>query len=48
MQDLPSDPRYDELPEPCKAIVTPGEWAWLSDSEKIRFVQTQTEPDPEP
>jgi hypothetical protein len=38
---------YEFLPEPIKAIVSPKEYLWLSDAEKARLEQTETEPDPE-
>lgn len=39
---------YDVLDDSIKAIVSPKEYAWLSEAEKTRLVQDLTEPDPEP
>lgn len=36
---------YDSLPEPIKLSITPKEWAWLSDEEKVRYCQEATEPE---
>lgn len=36
---------YAKLPEPIKAIVGPVEYFWLSDAEKARLVQSETEPE---
>lgn len=36
---------YKALPEGIKAYVSLKEWLWLSDAEKARLVQTETEPD---
>lgn len=41
--DLPAD--YRALPESIKAYVSLKEWLWLSDTEKARLVQTETEPE---
>jgi len=38
---------YDELPEAVKVRLSPKEYLWLSDAEKARLIQTETEPDPE-
>lgn len=38
---------YESLPESIKAVVSPKEYLWLSDAEKDRLEQTETEPDPE-
>lgn len=38
---------YSELPESIKEIVTRKEYLWLSDAEKARLVQSETEPDHE-
>lgn len=38
-------PQYDALPTSIKALYTPREWLWLSDSAKANLVQTETEPD---
>lgn len=36
---------YDELPAFIKARFSEKEWLWLSDGEKARLVQTETEPE---
>lgn len=36
---------YQDLPEPIKQIVSPKEYLWLSDAEKARLVQNETEPE---
>ena len=36
---------YDELPEAIKATLEMTRWAWLSDAEKARLVQDETEPE---
>lgn len=38
---------YEALPESIKATYTPDEYAWLSDEQKARLIQTETEPDAE-
>lgn len=38
---------YSALPEPIKASMTHKEWLWLSDAEKQRLIQTETEPETE-
>jgi hypothetical protein len=38
---------YDDLPESIRLHLSLHEWQWLSDEEKQRLVQTETEPDPE-
>ena len=40
---MPSE--YDELPEAVQYGITPKEFAWLSDAEKARLIQTETEPE---
>lgn len=35
------------LPQAIKDAVSPKEYAWLSDAEKARLIQTETEPDAE-
>lgn len=46
-----SDPNlpagYDELPEAIKATLSSKEYLWLSDAEKARLIQNETEPEPE-
>lgn len=37
--------QYDDLPEAIKATLPQREWLWLSDGEKARLIQTETEPD---
>lgn len=39
---------YDALPESIRAYISPREYLWLSDAEKARLLQDETEPDPEP
>lgn len=41
----PAPGSYDDLPEPIKSVVTPQEWAWMSDAQKQHLVQEETEPD---
>lgn len=36
---------YDKLPTPIQAVYTQAQYAWLSDAEKARLVQLETEPD---
>lgn len=36
---------YDELPEAIKHTMSHREWSWLSDAEKARLIQDETEPD---
>ena len=36
---------YHELPESIKATLSYSQWLWLSDSEKARLEQTETEPE---
>lgn len=43
LQPIPAG--YAELPEGIKQAVTPREYAWLTDTEKARLVQSETEPD---
>ena len=37
--------QYDDLPESIKTVVTPKEFDWLSDGEKARLIQNETEPE---
>ena len=36
---------YDALPEPIKLYHTREQWLWLSDMEKARLIQDETEPE---
>lgn len=36
---------YDELPASIRALYSPEQYQWLSDDEKARIVQTETEPE---
>jgi len=36
---------YADLPEAIRHTLKPNEWAWLSDAEKARLMQTETEPE---
>ena len=36
---------YDELPECIKALYTLDQYLWLSDEEKGRLLQQETEPE---
>lgn len=36
---------YEELPEAIKHTMSYQGWAWLSDAEKARLVQDETEPE---
>lgn len=38
---------YDALPEAIKEAYTEQQYLWLSDAEKARLIQTETEPEPE-
>ena len=38
---------YEDLPEAIRLCVPYPAWLWLSDAEKERLLQTETEPDPE-
>lgn len=38
---------YDELPKSIKVLYTPEQYLWLSDDEKGRLEQTETEPETE-
>lgn len=50
MSDFQNPPRndYERLPAAIRDVVSEHEYAWLSDSEKSRLEQSETEPDPEP
>jgi hypothetical protein len=37
--------QYQELPEAIRTNVTYTDWAWLSDAEKARLQQSETEPE---
>lgn len=36
---------YDELPDSIKAVHSPQEYLWLSDAQKGRLMQDETEPE---
>lgn len=36
---------YDELPESIKCTMAHSAWLWLSDAEKARLIQDETEPE---
>lgn len=36
---------YDALPRPIKDLHPYSSWAWLSETEKGRLIQTETEPE---
>lgn len=38
---------YEKLPQHIKEAVSEREYLWLSDGEKARLEQTETEPEPE-
>lgn len=38
---------YEALPAAIKDVVSEHEYLWLSDAEKARLEQTETEPEPE-
>lgn len=40
-----SNKDYDQLPEGVKLAYTLQEFLWLSDAEKARLLQTETEPE---
>lgn len=42
-----SNREYDALPESVRALYTLQEYLWLSDAEKARLLQTETEPEGE-
>jgi len=39
---------YMELPESIRALYGFDQYLWLSDAEKVRLIQTETEPDSYP
>lgn len=45
LQEATGDAGFDELPEAVRYQITHKEWLWLSDGEKARYVQNQTEPE---
>lgn len=45
--DLTGNAGYDALPRGVKDLYTLQQWLWLSDDEKGRLVQTETEPERE-
>lgn len=47
MNDTQLPAGYVELPDAIKATLSPKEYLWLSDAEKARLIQNETEPDPE-
>jgi hypothetical protein len=38
-------PEYDDLDDGVQAAITPAQFAWLPDSERLRFVKSIGEPD---
>lgn len=45
LQEANADDEYGALPDPIKSILTRQEWLWLSDFEKARLLQDETEPE---
>lgn len=44
-----SDPlAYDNLPQAFRDEITRDQWRWLSDDERRRYLDNETEPEPEP
>jgi hypothetical protein len=39
---------YDLLPQSIRDLYSPEQYRWLSDAEKARLLQSETEPDEEP
>lgn len=44
---MADDPRYDALPEAVRWRIGRAEYAWLSDAEKARLIETLTTPEAE-
>lgn len=40
-------PDYDSLPDPIKAVITPKEYAWMSDQQRVDLLTDICEPDEE-
>lgn len=38
-------PEYEALPDSVRAYYTAHQFAWLSDADKARVIQTETEPE---
>ena len=45
LQEALEPKEYEQLPECVKANYSVKEWLWLSDAEKARLVQDETEPE---
>lgn len=43
--DAPPNDEYSTLPESIRALYSREEYLWLSDGQKARLVQRETEPD---
>ncbi|HNG03201.1 MAG TPA: hypothetical protein PKH05_10230 [Nitrospira sp.] len=43
--DIPPDDDYANLPESIRAVYSRDEYLWLTDGQKTRLVQRETEPD---
>lgn len=39
------NPEYDALPRPVRDLHPLDGWMWLSEGEKARLIQTETEPE---
>lgn len=45
MIEVTGNAEYDALPEAIKNLYTLQQYLWLSDAEKARLMQTETEPE---
>lgn len=45
LADAMAPQQYEELPECIKDQYSVREWLWLSDTEKARLIQNETEPE---
>lgn len=45
LADVLNPNEYDQLPESIKVTLSHREWLWLSDAEKARLIQDETEPE---
>lgn len=45
LREATGDKGYDDLDDGFKATLSHKEWQWLSDGEKVRYVQNATEPE---
>lgn len=45
LQDATGDKGYDDLDDSLRLHLTHKEWLWFSDAEKVRLLQSETEPE---